>query len=202
MSVTHLQKWDVTAFEIALDVEVPQLSNPAPFLFSGRAEPRICLVAGFALTSHLKHIIGALDRAVPERPPAGLRIAPSTTRGAGSAQPLIISLRPMHLVLRLQSKLIRAIEPGLAHDGGAISLAMARSIDEANFQYVHEFISQHALPTFEPQRSDDVFDPMELRAVGLTMYRLGRKGTPESILSHWIYPKNPRPQSLPLRSGP
>ena len=52
MSVTHLRKWDVTAIEIALDLEIPRSHDRSRgFSSPGPAEPRICLVA--ALRPHV-----------------------------------------------------------------------------------------------------------------------------------------------------
>ena len=87
MSVTHLPGWDVTAIEIALDLEPPLFSDPVLVAFSGAAEPRICLVTSFALTSQLKRIVTAIDRVVPERLPGGLRIAPARGRAANKTAP-------------------------------------------------------------------------------------------------------------------
>jgi hypothetical protein len=199
MSVTHLRKWDVTAIEIALDLEITRFSAQSSFVFSGPAEPRICLVAGFALTSQLKRIISAVDRAVPERPPARLRIAHSTTRSATTTGAL--SVQPMPVLLRLQTKLLRAIEPGLAQGDSVASLAAVRELDEVGTNFVRNFISDKVLPTFEPAALTADFESAPVRAVGLTIYRLGHQGKPEHILAHWTYPQDPN-RSLPLRGRP
>jgi hypothetical protein len=197
MSVTPLQKWDVTAIELALDLEIPRFVDPSRCVFSGPAEPRICLVAGFALTSQLKRVIAAVDRAVPVRPPARLRLRPATTRSETPSS-AAVSIQPMLPLLRLQSKLIRAIEPGLVQDAG--SLNAGRRMEEAAARFVGEFISQKTLPTLEPPCSLADFDATDLKVVGLTIYRLGDRGVPESILAHWVYPLDPR--SVHIRGGP
>lgn len=197
MSVSHLQKWDVTAIEIALDLEMPHVVDPGRFAFSGPAEPRICLVAGFALTSQLKRIVAAVNRAVPARPPSGLRIAPATARSAAPSLPVPLSVQPMPALLRLQSRLIRAIEPGLAHEG--LSLHMKRAMEDGPARFVGDFISAKTLPSFEPGSATD-FDVMEVKALGITIYRLDQRGTPTSILGHWAYAADPG--SIHLRDGP
>ena len=197
MSVTPLQKWDVTAIELALDLELPRFVDSSRCVFSGPAEPRICLVAGFALTSHLKRVIAAVDRAVPVRPPSRLRLSPATTRSATRFS-IAISIQPMLALLRLQSKLIRAIEPGLVQD--AVSHSAGRRMEEAAARFVGDFISEKTLPTFEPPCSLADFDARDLKVVGLTVYRLGDRGAPESILAHWVYPLDPR--SVHFRGGP
>jgi hypothetical protein len=199
MSVTHLRKWDATPIEIALDVEIPPLSDPSRVAFSGPAEPRICLVAGFALTSQLKHVISAVDRTVPERPPSGLRITPWTSRSAKILG--TIAVAPMPVLLRLQSKLVRSIEPGLARRQSVVALTANRDLDEAGVNFVLNFIPDKVLPTFEPQEAMSDFDFLEIEAVGLTVYRLGPRGAPESILAHWSYPHD-RNRSHPLRGRP
>jgi hypothetical protein len=197
MSVTHLQKWDVTAIEIALDLEMPHFVDPTRFAFSGPAEPRICLVAGFALTSQLKRIVAAVNRALPARPPSRLQVAPATARSAApSAAPL--SVQPMPALLRLQSKLIRAIEPGLAHEG--VSLRMKRAMEDGPARFVGDFISRKTLPSFEPASPSADFEVLELTAIGITIYRLDQHGAPTSILGHWAYTADPG--SVPLRGGP
>ncbi|MGB8909745.1 MAG: hypothetical protein WCC84_13465 [Candidatus Cybelea sp.] len=197
MSVAHLQKWDVTAIEIALDLKTQRVSDFSRLVFSGPAEPRICLVASFVLTPQLKRIVAAVDRAMPARLPSGLRIAPATTRSAPSAA-AAVSLQPMLALLRLQSRLVRAIEPGLAND--VISLRMRHEMDEATTRFVADFISCKTLPSFEPACTVAEFDAIDLTAIGITLYQLGRAGTPQSILAHWPYPQNAR--SLPLRDTP
>jgi len=190
MSVTYLQKWDVTAIEIALDLEIPSFVDASRFNFSGPAEPRICLVAGFALTSQLKRIFAAVDRAMPPRPTSGLRISPTVVRSTTAPLAAGVSIQPMNALLRLQSKLVRAIEPGLAD--GAAALRMGGGVDSSAARFVGDFIIRKTLPTFEPPCAlgADV-DATELRATGLTIYRLGDRGVPESILAHWVYPKDP-----------
>jgi hypothetical protein len=197
MSVTHLQKWDITAIEIALDLQTQRFFDSSRFVFSGPAEPRICLVACFALTSHLKRIVAAIERAVPARLPSGLRILPTKARSDPSVA-VAASLQPMHALLRLQSKLVRAIEPGLAHD--VFSLGMRHEMDEASTRFVGDFISHKTLPTFEPPCAGADFDTIELKAIGITIYHLGRRGAPQSMLAHWAYPQ--KADSALLRGGP
>jgi hypothetical protein len=197
MGVTHLKQWHVTALEVALDLEMPRFVDPSRFAFSGPAEPRICLVASFVLTSQLKHVLAAIDRVIPARPISGLRIRPAAARSP-TAPAAPIAIQPMSALLRLQSKLIHAIEPGLANDGA--SGRAQRSMDDAAAQFIGDFISHKALPTFEPPRAPADFEETALRVIGLTIYRLGDHGTPESILSHWPYP--PDPGSIPFLGGP
>jgi hypothetical protein len=197
MSVAHLQKWDVTAVEIALDLKTQRVSDLPRSVFSGLAQPRICLVACFVLSPQLKRIVAAVDRAVPARLPSGLRIAPATARSAPSAA-AAVSLQPMLALLRLQSKLVRAIEPGLAND--LISLRTRRDMDEATTRFVGDFISGKSLPTFEPPLAVADFEAIELTAIGITIYHLGRDGAPQSILAHWPYPRSA--DRLHLRGGP
>ena len=198
MSVTHLPKWDVTAIEIALDLEKPRSFDQSRFVFSGRGEPRICLVAGFALTSQLKRIVAAVDRVAPARAPSRLRIAPAVARSAVPSFAATVSVQPMLALLRLQSKLIRAIEPGLAHEG--VSLRTRPAMDDGAARFIGDFISQKTLPTFEPPCGVAGFDVTELTAVGITIYRLGQRGTPSSILCHWAF--RPDSDSIHLRGGP
>lgn len=198
MSVTHLPKWDVTAIEIALDLEAPRSLDPLRFAFSGRAEPRICLVAAFALTLQLKRIVAAVDRVVPARLPSRLQIAPAATRSAVAAVGATISLQPMFALLRLQSKLIRAIEPGLAHEG--VSYRMKRAMENGPARFIGDFITRETLPTFEPPCAVAGFEVTELKAVGITIYRLGHRGAPASIVCRWAYP--PDSGSIHLRGGP
>jgi hypothetical protein len=199
MSVEHLRKWDVTAIEIALDLETPRLPASSHLAFSGPAEPRICFVAAFALTSQLKRIIGAVDRAIPARLPSQLRIFPATTRHVDSAAVKGTSIQPMRALLLTQSKLIRAIEPGIVDSGDLISLARVREMGDASARFVHDFIPCKMLPLFEPQYA--AAHVTDLRATGITIYRLGNGGAPEAILAHWPYAAGSR-GSLPLESGP
>jgi hypothetical protein len=200
MGITHLRKWDVTAIEIALDLQAPRFSDAPGFVFSGPAEPRICLVTGFALTSQLKRIVAAVDRVVPAHAPAGLRIALSTGRNVTSMTGAI-AVAPMDVLLRLQSKLVRAIEPGLAHDGLVLALTTRRGMDEAAIGFIRDFIPAKTVPAFEPSQAAVAFRPTEVKAVGITIYRLGRGGAPESILAHWTYPPEAH-RSVHLRGGP
>jgi hypothetical protein len=196
VSVAHLDKWDPTAIEIALDLEVPPFADPSSFGFTGPAEPRICLVAAFALTPQLKRIVAAVDRALPLRLPSTLRIAPSRTRSPAGKTPSHVSIRPMPSLIRIQAKLIRAIAPGLAD-----SHALAHDMDKTVSHFIHDFIPSNALPLLEPSDAQLAFALPELKPLGITMYRLDRLGKPRSILGHWAYAPDAR-RSDPLRSGP
>ncbi len=190
MTVTHVKKWDVTAIEIALDLEIPRFVDPSRFNFSEPAEPRICLVAAFALTSHLKRIVAAVDRTRPARPLSGVKISPAVARSATAPVSASVSIQPMNALLRLQSKLIRAIEPGLAD--GIVPLRMRHGMGTTAARFIGDFVLRKTLPTFEPTGALGAdFDAADLGVTGLTIYRLGDRGAPESILGHWPYVKGP-----------
>jgi hypothetical protein len=190
----------VTAIEIALDLETLQIPDRSAYGFSGPDEPRICLVAAFALTSHLKRIIAAVDRAIPMRLHGGFRAVPSPVRSI-SAAPVTVSVEPMLVLSRLQSKFIRAIEPGLTHDEDTILFASVHDMGEAPERFIRDFIHSKTLPVFEPQRVAPSFEALQLRASGITIFHLGSRGAPESILAHWAYAQDSR-GSLHLKSGP
>jgi hypothetical protein len=206
MSVTHLPEWDATAIEIALDLERLRFAGSAVTSFSGPAEPRICLITCFALSSQLKRVVTAVDRVVPRRLP-GLRVAPVPTRGDNprrggdvATRPGAVAIAPMLSLLRLQYRLIRAIQPGLADRRAAI--ASARSdLGDASANFIGDFIINNSLPTFEPPVAADEFLPTRFHATGITIYRLGGRGVPRSILGHWPYAQNSG-GSVHLRSGP
>jgi len=197
MSVAPLPTWDVTPIEIAVDLERPR--PQASLVFSGPAEPRICLVAAFALTAQLKRIVAAVDRAIPARLPAGLRIAPAKRRVAGASHG--VALSPMLALLRLQRKLIRAIAPGLANSEHTRALFASIDMDDATAQFVNDFVPGKTLPTFEPLPAMATFTEMLLSARGITIYRLGPSGEPQLTLGHWAYAADPR-GSVHLRRGP
>ncbi|HEY1654689.1 MAG TPA: hypothetical protein VGF86_06225 [Candidatus Tumulicola sp.] len=206
MSVTHLPEWDATAIEIALDLERLQFDDSPVAIFSGPAEPRICVVTCFALISQLKRIVAAVDRVIPRRLP-GLRIAPAPTRGdpprdAGSVttRPGTVAIAPMLSLLRLQYRLIRAIQPGLADQRAAIEAARS-DLDDASAHFIGDFIANSSLPTLEPPVATVDFSPTRFRATGITIYRLGGRGVPRSILGHWAYAQSAG-ASVHLRSGP
>lgn len=126
MSITHLRKWDVSGIEIALDLEIPRISDRSRFVFSGPAEPRIRLVVCFALTSQLKRIVTAVDRAAPARPPSGLRISSTERRSMppgrdhvdsadGGSRAVAVEVDSRH---RAWTSTRRAFEPREAHHGG------------------------------------------------------------------------------------
>jgi hypothetical protein len=185
VSITYLPPWDTTAIEIALDVKPPRFAEWSSFTFSGVAEPRVCLVAGFALTSHLKHIVSAVDRALPKRLPSTLRIAPVRTRSPDRSARCAISVQPMLPLLRLQSKVIRAIEPGLTNDDVQNAFRNLHYMDEVTAHYIRDFVSSKIMPTFEPSGTTSDFDSIQLRASGVTMYQLDGHGLPQSIIAHW-----------------
>jgi hypothetical protein len=206
MSVTHLPEWDATAIEIALDLERLRFADSPAASFSGPAEPRICLITCFALSSQLKRIVAAVDRVTPRRFP-GLRVAPAPTRGDGpraggavAIRPGAVAIAPMLSLLRLQYRVIRAIQPGLADQRAAIASAR-NSFGEAAAQFIGDFITNNSLPTFEPSAAADEFVPTRFRVTGITIYRLGGRGVPRSILGHWAYAQNAG-GSVHLRSGP
>lgn len=190
---------DVTPIEIALDLETTHLYDASHFAFSGPAEPRICLVAAFALTSQLKRIVAAVDRAVPAQALSSVRIFPTPVRSA-SQVPRAFSIEPMLVLRRLQSKLIRATQPGLVNGESGDALGGAHDMGAEAEQFVRDFVASKALPLLEPADARGS-QALNLRAVGITLYRLGKRGIPESILAHWSYTENSRAKPH-LKSGP
>jgi len=191
---------EVTPIEIALDLETTLPFDPSRFDFSGAAEPRVCLVAAFALTSQLKRIVGAVNRTVPARAPSGLRIAPSPVRSA-AATPSVLSIEPMLVLQRLQAKLIRAIEPGVTWDESKILFGSVRDMGEEAERFVRDFVPRKMLPMLTPQYAALGSESLSLSAAGLTIYGLGALGIPESVIAHWSYARDSR-GNLHLRSGP
>ena len=60
-------------------------------------------------------------------------------------------------------------------------------MDEAAVLFIRDFIPNKTLPSFEPSRDAPEFEPIPLRATGLTIYHLGSQAAPASILAHWAY---------------
>jgi hypothetical protein len=189
MTVTYLQRWDLTAIEIALDLETPPFLDGLSLRFSSQHEPRICLVAGFALSAQLERIVGAIERARPARLPSRLRAALSQSRGEHRCGEHPVAVQPMLPLMRLQSRLIRAIAPGLVYDEVQISLAGPREFDEVARTFIRDFISSETIPTFEPAYAVAGFPATQLWASGITIYQLGPEGTPQSIVRRWAYPQ-------------
>lgn len=196
MNVAHLRGWDLTPIEIALDLEAPSFDDRSSFGFAGPAEPRIRLVTAFALTTHLKHIVAAVDRALPPCLPPSLRIAASQTRTALGSTIGPLSIRPMTPLVRAQSRLVRAIKPGLADPR-----AYPHDMGEAQSHYIREFIPSKALPALELSLVHLEFTSTRLTPAGITMYRLDRTAKPRSILAHWVCPHDAR-RSLHVQSWP
>ncbi|HEY2473859.1 MAG TPA: hypothetical protein VGI19_03565 [Candidatus Cybelea sp.] len=198
MTVTHLPMWDITPVEIAVDVEPPRILDASGAVLSAPSESRICLVAGFALSSQLKRMVTAVERVIPARLPNGLRLAPAKARRSLSPALGAVAIAPMLPLLRLQQRLIRAIEPGLAtHEGTERAAEMPDGVGH----FVRDFITSKTLPSFEPSLPVVEFASTPLKPVGITLYHLGRRGKPQSILGHWAYVQNAR-GSIHLISGP
>lgn len=196
MGIAHLPTWDATPIEVALDLEHPRLGNPTGVTFSGSAEPRICLLVAFALAHQLKRIVSAIDRALPARLPPRLRVVRLRARSAAGLPAASVSILPMAPLIRIQARLLRAIQPGLAH-----AHTYGRDMDETTSRYIHDFIPSNALPAIEPPPVHLEYVPIELTTLGVSVYRLDRTGKPQTILGHWAYAPGAR-QSIPLRSGP
>jgi hypothetical protein len=201
MSVTRLPAWNVTAIEVALDLESTVFANAAIPGRSGAPSPRICLVTGFAFTTQLKRVVGAIGRAIPPRLPLHVRIARSKTRDGRSTPEGGFSIQPMLALIRLQSRLAKAIEPGLADDADSFLPGAMESVDESTARFVHDFIFSKALPTFEPYDALADFVGTPLVSSGITVYRLGNRAEPQTILGHWTYVRSTR-SSVHLPSGP
>jgi hypothetical protein len=199
VTITQLPVWDATAIEIALDLAVPRYAQRPGLDFSGPGEPRLCLVAGFALRSQLKRIVAAVDRTIPARLPSPFRISPAPPRSSGS--PSGVSVQPVLPLLRLQSRLIRSIQPGLTIDNVQIAVGGNRNMDEATLRFIRDFISSKALPSFEPLNVVAAVDTLRLRVVGITIYQLGRRGVPQAIVEQWKY-KADGGSSVHLVRGP
>jgi hypothetical protein len=186
-----LPAWNVTAIEIAVDLAPPRFAHCSGIAFVGPGEPRICLVAGFALSSQLDRILCAVKRELPARLPSMLRISPPQARSSNSPPTTTVSIAPMLPLLRLQSRLARTIEPGLAEVGVPLSLGKSREMDEAAMDFVRDFISSKALPSFEPVSAPTAtLAPMRLRVTGITLYQLDSRAAPNSILGHWPYERD------------
>lgn len=72
-------------------------------------------------------------------------------------------------------------------------------------RFIADFISRGTLPSLEPACTAADFDAMDVTAIGVTIYRLGDKGAPESILAHWAYPQGlgrVRPRGRPVIAQP
>jgi hypothetical protein len=188
MTVTYLRRRGLTAIEIALDLETPQLSDRSSLGFADSHQPRICLVAGFALSAQLERIIAAVERARPTRLPSRLRAAPSRSRGEGREEHAV-AVQQMLTLMRLQSRLVRAIAPGLVHDERQIAHVGAPELDERAGSFIRDFISSKAIPTFEPAYVAATFAATQMSASGITIYELGRQGTPQSVIRRWTYPQ-------------
>ncbi len=160
MSVTRLPAWNVTAFEIALDLQSDGFIGADTGRF-GAASPRICLLAGFALTPQLKRVIAAVDRTIPARLPREIRVVPAKTRGGPAATGAAFSIQPLLALIRLQLRFARAIEPGLAE--GAASIVGVEKMDEHTSRFVRDFIRSKTPPTFEPSSALADFASAPLR---------------------------------------
>jgi hypothetical protein len=199
VTITQLPVWDATAIEIALDLAVPRYAHGPGLDFSGPAEPRVCLVAGFALSSQLQRIVKAVDRTIPARLSSPLRISRAPVRTPGV--PSGVSIQPVLPLLRLQSRLIRSIAPGLTNDNVQISVGGNGDMDEATLRFIRDFIPSKMLPSFEPLTGTAASDVLRLHIVGITIYQLGRRGAPQSIVEHWSY-KVKAGSSVHLVRGP
>ena len=198
MSVTRLPAWNVTAFEIALDLQSDGFIGADTGRF-GAASPRICLLAGFALTPQLKRVIAAVDRTIPARLPREIRVVPAKTRGGPAATGAAFSIQPLLALIRLQLRFARAIEPGLAE--GAASNCRSR---EDRRTYVAIRTRFHTFKNASDFRAEQRAGRLRLGAIkifGITVYRLGSRAEPQSILGHWTYVKSTR-SSVHLPSGP
>jgi hypothetical protein len=200
VTITQLPVWDATAIEIALDLMPLRHAQASGLNFSGPGEPRVCLLAGFALSSQLPRIVAAVDRAVPAQLPSPLRIAQAPSRYLG--RPAAgVSIQPVLPLLRLQSRLTRSIEPGLTHDNVRISVGGNRDMDETTVRFIRDFIALKTPPSFEPLDAAALADMLRLRVAGITIYQLGRRGAPQSIVEHWSY-KRETGSSVHLVRGP
>lgn len=189
--------WDITPIEIALNVEPPRFPDASGGVYSPSSDSRICLVAGFALSSHLNRIVTAIDRVIPQRLPKALSLAPVQAR-AGATAVGVPAVAPMLPLLHLQHRLTRAIKPGLATTDMA---EHPNEMSERAAHFVRHFITSKAIPTFEPALPVAQFESTALKPVGITLYRLDPQGAPQSILGRWAYVQSAR-GSNHLISGP
>lgn len=184
MTITQLPVWDTIAIEVALDLTPPRYAPG--IVFSGPGEPRVCLLAGFALSSQLQRVVAAVDRTIPARLPSPLRITTAPPRFSGRAASGV-SIQPVLPLLRLQSRLTRSVEPGLTHDNVRIAVGGNREMDETTIRFIRDFIASKTPPSFEPLDVAAAADALRLRVAGVTIYQLGSRGAPQSIVEHWSY---------------
>ena len=101
---------------------------------------------------------------------------------------------------KLQSKLIRATEPGLARSEDDVLFDGVHPMGAEAERFVRDFVPCKALPMLEPADARGA-EALNLRAVGITIYHLGTQGMPESILARWPYSEDARGKPH-LKSGP
>ena len=120
---------------------------------------------------------------------------------SANAAPRMLSIEPMLVLQRLQTKLIRAIEPGVTCDERQILFGSIRDMGEEAERFVRDFIPRKSLPVLTPALVVVASDSMIPRAAGITIYGLGTRGMPESVIAHWAYGADAR-GNLHLKSGP
>jgi len=186
VSVVHLRPRHLTAIEISLDLAGDSIFSPAAAPCPP-AEPRVCLVVGFALTAQLERVASAIERSLPARLPARLRVLPFAAR-VPTAPPRI-AIQPMRALIRLQSTLVRAIEPGLVCEETAIASGVRSDMNDAAVKFVRDFVPYKVLPTLEASYVDQSF-PTRFTAKAISLCCLGADGLPEVVLKRWQYPRN------------
>ena len=106
----------VTFIEIALDLDPDPclLTRDSIRCSDTMGEPRVSLLRCFALTRHLRCVLGAVGRAIPARSLRNLRIGALLPQGANDdTNGARVELQPAMQLVRLQSIAARAIEPGV-----------------------------------------------------------------------------------------
>ncbi len=74
-------------------------------------------------------------------------------------------------------------------------------MDDATLRFIRDFIVSKSLPSFEPLNAIAGANTLRLPVTGVTIYRLGRRGAPQSIVEHWTY-KSDGSSSVHLVRGP
>jgi hypothetical protein len=204
-----------TAIDVLLDPDAAMLKQaeaanerlrkvyPKGFALDSSHQPHISLLQRFVKTADLDKVYTAIDKVLASEKPASWKLSaykyyyiPFNDLGLAG-----IVVKPGTNIVRLQSKLISALQPFTVKTGTAAAFVTTKEDPEINqptIDYVQAFVPAASGKKFNPHVTiglapqeylkkmlDERFETFTFSPAGVSVYKLGNLGTAQEKLKGW-----------------
>jgi 2'-5' RNA ligase len=204
-----------TAIDILIDPDATMLKQataanerlrkvyPQGFALDESHQPHITCLQRFVKTADLDKVYVAIDKVLADEKPATWKLKahkyydiPFNDLGLAG-----IVIEPTDDLIRMQKKLIDAVEPYTVQSGTAAAFVTTKEDPEINqptIDYVKTFVPNASGKKFNPhvtiglasqdylkQMLDEKFEAFNFSPAGVSVYQLGNLGTAQKKLKSW-----------------